>query len=238
VGFHSCCGVAPECWQSEDGKDTGAWNQLSVVLPIVIPAALTQKAVYKFPENTVRQPFHFPFPVHVGNTHKMQKLSASHISDLTALYASIVKRIINSDSLERNKKGIYFAITHNLYIHDVAADLAKAMHNYELIIENTTTTFESTEHAAEILGVPAPFVQALRNSRWVFAIDHTLMEGRWLTHNIVQISCRTIFARLGCKSKWNEKDFYANIDDEMEAFVELSKVKSSLIDSLRAAAKS
>jgi hypothetical protein len=64
------------------------------------------------------------------------------------------------------------------------------------------------------------------------------MEGRWLTHNIVQISYRTIFARLGCKSKWNEKDFSANIDDEIEAFVELGKVKSSLIDSLRAAAKS
>jgi hypothetical protein len=64
------------------------------------------------------------------------------------------------------------------------------------------------------------------------------MEGRWLTHNIVQISCRTILAKLGCKSKWNEKDLFANIDDEIEAFVESGKVKSSLIDSLRAAAKS
>jgi hypothetical protein len=95
----------------------------------------------------------------------MQILFASHISDLTALHASIVKRIINNDSLERNEKEIYFAITYNLYFHDVAADLAKAMHTYELIIENTTKTFESTEHAAEILGVPAPFVQALWNSR-------------------------------------------------------------------------
>lgn len=95
----------------------------------------------------------------------MQKLSASHISDLTALYASIAERIINNDSLERNEKGIYFAIAHDLYFHDVAADLAIALHTRELVTESSTKTFESTEQAAEILGVPAPFVQALWNSR-------------------------------------------------------------------------
>ena len=37
-----------------DGKGSGEWNKLSVVLPPYVQASISQKAVYKFPENTVR----------------------------------------------------------------------------------------------------------------------------------------------------------------------------------------
>lgn len=43
--------------------------------------------------------------------------------------------------------------------------------------------------------------------------------------------------RLEWKPKWTEKEFYEHIDDEIKAVLELGKAKSSLIDSLRAAAK-
>jgi hypothetical protein len=145
-----------------DGKGTGAWNQLSVNIPIVISAAMARKAVYKFPENTVCTTL--AFLSLLNHADSAQKLSAIHISDLTALYARIAETIINNEMLDTNEKGIYFAISHDLYFHDVAASLATALHSRELITERTPKTFESTEQAAEILGVPAPFVQPLWNS--------------------------------------------------------------------------
>jgi hypothetical protein len=36
-----------------DGKGTGAWNQLSVLLPIFINSAIYKRGVYHFAENTV-----------------------------------------------------------------------------------------------------------------------------------------------------------------------------------------
>ena len=36
-----------------DGKGSGAWNQLSIVLPVYIEGSISQKRVHKFPENTV-----------------------------------------------------------------------------------------------------------------------------------------------------------------------------------------
>lgn len=43
--------------------------------------------------------------------------------------------------------------------------------------------------------------------------------------------------RLGWKQKWTEEEFYAHIDDEIDSVVELGQAKSSLIDSLRQAAR-
>lgn len=43
--------------------------------------------------------------------------------------------------------------------------------------------------------------------------------------------------RIGWQPTWNKDRFLENIDDEIEAVVELGKAKSSLIDSLFIAAR-
>lgn len=83
---------------------------------------------------------------------------------MTALYARIVEKIVNQEKIGINEEGIYFAIAHNLYFHDVAKSLATALRSRDLVTEGDPKTFESTEQAAQILGVPAPFVQPLWNS--------------------------------------------------------------------------
>ncbi|KAH7385157.1 hypothetical protein DE146DRAFT_759424 [Phaeosphaeria sp. MPI-PUGE-AT-0046c] len=179
------------------GKGTGAWNQLSVLLPIFISAALAKKKVYRFPENT--------------------KIAAVHISDQTALYARIVERILADDPPESGEKGYYFALAHNLHWHELAAKLATAMKARELVADEETGTWTNSEDAAEALGVPGMFVQVLWNS-----------GSNMVAHNE---------ARLGWKPRWSEEDFYAHIDDEIQSVVQLGKAKSSLIDSLRQAAR-
>ncbi|OAL07070.1 NAD(P)-binding protein [Phaeosphaeriaceae sp. SRC1lsM3a] len=126
------------------GKGTGAWNQLSVVLPIFVSAALAQKQVYKFPENI--------------------KIAAIHISDLTSLYERIVAGILVENEPESGEKGYYFGIAHDLHWHEVAARFAVTMKARHLVTDTETGTWATGEDAAEALGVPRMFVQVLWNS--------------------------------------------------------------------------
>ncbi|KAF2024248.1 NAD(P)-binding protein [Setomelanomma holmii] len=179
------------------GRGTGPWNQLSVVLPQYISAAITQKAVYKFSENT--------------------KISAVHVSDLTALYSRVIEAILEGKEIERGERGYYFGIAHNLYWHDVAAKLATIMKARGLVSSGEPRVWTDAAEAAEPLGVPAAFVQALWNS-----------GDNIITHNE---------DRIGWKPTWTSERFYEHINEEMEAVVELGQAKSSLIKSLHAAAR-
>jgi hypothetical protein len=38
-----------------DGRGTGPWNQLSVVFPVYVSTAISQRSVFKFTEDTVRR---------------------------------------------------------------------------------------------------------------------------------------------------------------------------------------
>ncbi|KAH7072309.1 hypothetical protein BKA63DRAFT_605181 [Paraphoma chrysanthemicola] len=179
------------------GKGTGPWNQLSVIFPPYVSAALAHKAVYKFPENT--------------------KISGVHISDLTGLYGLVLEAILQGKQIEHGEKGYYFGIAHPLHWHDLAKHLALALKARGLVTSDETRIWSSAEEAAEPLGVPAAFVQALWNS-----------GENIITHNE---------ERIGWKPIWTTEKFYARIDDEIDAVVELGKAKSSLIDSLHAAAR-
>jgi len=56
-----------------------------------------------------------------------------------------------------------------------------------------------------------------------------------------QVSSANIFSenpyRIGWRPTWNKERFLLNIDDEIQAVVDLGKAKSSLIDSLFKAAR-
>ncbi|KAI9656895.1 MAG: hypothetical protein M1821_003534 [Bathelium mastoideum] len=179
------------------GKGSGAWNQLSVVLPIYVKASIARKAVYKFAENT--------------------KVGAVHITDLTALYGQVVEKILQKEPLPSETEGYYFGITHELVWWEFLDRLTAALHSRGLVKSSETHTWPSDDVAAEALGVPAQFVQPLWNSGENIAVERPYS--------------------IGWKPTWNKDRFLQNIDDEIEAVLELGQAKSSLIDSLFEAAK-
>ncbi|QKX57751.1 uncharacterized protein TRUGW13939_04871 [Talaromyces rugulosus] len=178
------------------GEGTGEWNRLSVVLPVYVQASLRNKTVYRFPENT--------------------KVSAVHISDLTALYGRIIDKVLRDETLPCDKEGYYFALAHDLFLGEVLDRMALALKSRGLIAEPGTRVYPNDHAAAESLGVPEQFVQTLWNSG----------------DNIVA----DVPFKIGWRPAWSKERFFANINDEIDAVLEHGKAKSSLIDSLFKAA--
>ncbi|KAL3444767.1 hypothetical protein BJX65DRAFT_310568 [Aspergillus insuetus] len=176
------------------GKGSGEWNKLSVILPVYVQTALAQKAVYRFPENA--------------------KVSAVHISDLTALYRLITAKVLRgeSETIPRNKEGYYFALSHDLFLGDVLDHLALALSSRDLVTDTKPRIYPSDKVAADSLGVPEQFVQTLWNSG-----DNMVAE---------------IPRKVGWRPAWTKERFFENFDDEIDAVLELGKAKSGLIDSL------
>ncbi|CRG82779.1 hypothetical protein PISL3812_00125 [Talaromyces islandicus] len=174
------------------GKGTGEWNRLSVVLPVYVQASLRNKTVHRFPENT--------------------KVSAVHISDLTALYGRIIENVLRDETLPCDKEGYYFALAHDLFIGDVLDHLSLALKSRGLVADQGTQVYPNDRVAAESLGVPEQFVQTLWNSG-----DNIEAE---------------VPFKIGWTPAWNKDRFFVNIHDEINAVIEHGKAKSSLIDSL------
>ncbi|KAL9609303.1 MAG: hypothetical protein Q9167_005921 [Letrouitia subvulpina] len=145
------------------------------------------------------------------------KVSSVHISDITALYGRIIQKILKKEAIPNGTEGYYFAVAHELHWWEVLDRLAVALNARGLVTDTKTQLWPSDEVAAETLGVPVQFVQTLWNSG-----DNIVSENKH---------------RLGWKPVWTKDRFLQNIDDEIEAVLELGKAKSSLIGSLFEAAK-
>ncbi|KAF2448470.1 NAD(P)-binding protein [Karstenula rhodostoma CBS 690.94] len=182
------------------GKGTGAWNKLSVNIPIIINASIEHKKVQQFAENI--------------------EVSYVHISDLTALYGLLVERILQDEEPPNGTDGFYFSTAYQISSHDFSEHLARALHTRGLVASSTPEVWPSVEAAAEGLSVPVKFVEYLWNSG-----DEAPSVGKGGAHAI------------GWQPKWSREKFLRNIDDEIDAVLELGKAKSSLIASLFTAAK-
>ncbi|RDW59919.1 hypothetical protein BP6252_13006 [Coleophoma cylindrospora] len=179
------------------GKGSGAWNQLSVVLPIYVQGCISNKSVYKFPQNMT--------------------VSGVHISDMTALYTTIIEKVIQKETPPSGTEGYYFALAHDISWWELLDHLAKALHARGLVTESKTQVWPSDEAAAEALGIPVQYVQILWNSG-----DNLTTKNTY---------------KLGWKPQWNKERFLQHLDDEIEAVQELGMAKSSLIASLFQSAK-
>lgn len=88
------------------------------------------------------------------------------ISDLTALYGLIVSKIIQNaaQTIPSGKGGYYFALAHDIISWEFLDRLAEALKARGLATDSKTQIWPSIEIAAEALGVPVQFVEALWNS--------------------------------------------------------------------------
>ena len=93
-----------------------------------------------------------------------QKVSGVHISDLTALYGLIIEKILRKEALPSGTEGYYFALAHSFVWWEVLDHLAAALKARDLITDTKVQAWANDEAAAEVLGIPVPFVQPLWNS--------------------------------------------------------------------------
>ncbi|KAI9832678.1 MAG: hypothetical protein M1819_004263 [Sarea resinae] len=200
------------------GKGSGEWNKLSVVLPVLVQAFISRKKVYRFAENT--------------------KASGVHISDLTALYGLLVEKILQKETPPSGVDGYYFALAHDYIQPEFLEHLAVALQARGLVTDPTPQLWPSDEFAAESLGIPLQFVQLMWNSGYVLPPPPLRIERLVPSSkaHLTKYSSDTIVSenpyRLGWKPAWSKDRFLQNVDDEIEAVLQLGKAKSSLVDSL------
>ena len=94
----------------------------------------------------------------------LQKVSGVNISDLTALYGQIVKKIVQKETIPSGEEGYYFALAHEIVWSEALQHLAIALKARGLVTDSKIQIWTSDEAAAESLAVPAPFVQILFNA--------------------------------------------------------------------------
>lgn len=88
-----------------------------------------------------------------------------HVSDLAALYAIIVKKIMQKEPIPRGNKGYYFAMAHRMPWWAVMQGLAKALHARGLVTDSEVKIWPSYEVAAEALGFPLLYIEPMTMSR-------------------------------------------------------------------------
>ncbi|PTB62719.1 hypothetical protein BBK36DRAFT_23485 [Trichoderma citrinoviride] len=121
------------------GRGTGPYKKLSVQVPGLVRASISQKAVYKF-DYQGRWP-------------------AAHISDVVDYYILLTKLIIEGKNPESGERGYYFAAAHYLSWWEIMEALAKSLHARDLVKEPTVAVWPSVELAEQALGFPSPYLQ-------------------------------------------------------------------------------
>ena len=71
---------------------------------------------------------------------------------------------MSGQDIPSGKEGYYFALGHETYWHETLDHLAAALKARDLVTDSSVDVWESDDAAAEVLGVPVQFVQALWNS--------------------------------------------------------------------------
>ncbi|RSL43276.1 hypothetical protein CEP54_015150 [Fusarium duplospermum] len=175
------------------GRGTGECRKLSVNIPAFVRTSIKLKTVYKFDVDA--------------------SPAAVHISDLTSLYLLLLDKILRQEKVSTGENGYYFAIAHRAPWWKVMDGLAEGLYSRGLVTKPKVQVWPSYDEAADTMGFPRLYMQAIGTS-----------SGNLIPENPL---------KLGWKPKWDEKRFLDSLDDEIEAVQQLDTVKMSLFDSLK-----
>ncbi|KAK9779764.1 putative NAD-dependent epimerase/dehydratase domain-containing protein [Seiridium cardinale] len=187
---------------------------------VVIPSTVYGRGSGEWNQLSVVIPGHVQASLRQRKVHKFPedfKVSGVHITDLTALYWRIIEAVLQNQSIPSGTEGYYFALAHDIHIWEFLDRLATALKARGLVDDSNVATWPNDEVAAESIGVPSQFLAALWKSGG----------------NLSATRPRSI----GWKPQWTKEKFLDHIDEEITDVLDLGKAKSSLIDSLFAAAK-
>ncbi|KAH8659991.1 hypothetical protein BX600DRAFT_467051 [Xylariales sp. PMI_506] len=142
------------------------------------------------------------------------KISGVHVSDLAQFYRLLVEKALRKESLPHGEQGYYSGAAHEIDWQELQDRLAAALHARGMASTSEVQTWASDEAAAKSLGVPTEYVRVL----W----DHST--------NIIPKNRE----KLGWVPAWDKERFLKNLDEEIDAVVELGSAKSSLVAALHA----
>ena len=92
-------------------------------------------------------------------------MPAVHVSDLAALYALLIEKILQKEPIPVDEKGYYFAFAHRAPLWDVMQRIANALYSRGIVAEPKVQVWPSDDMAAEYLGFPRPFVRDMGTAR-------------------------------------------------------------------------
>ena len=175
------------------GTGSGEWKKVSQNIPSQLRASLKNKLVRKFEQDAASP--------------------AVHISDLTALYALLVSKIVAGNVLPHNQRGYFFAFVHRARWHETMHRLAQALRQRGLIDTPEVGVWPSYEEAAEHLGWPPQHARAMATN-----------EG--------QLVAVQAYEQLGWQPKWTEQMYLDSMDEEIDGVLEHDKYEPTLYKAL------
>ena len=176
------------------GIGSGEWKKVSQNIPAQLRASLKNKLVRRFEEDAAS--------------------AAVHVSDLTALYALLVSKIVAGDPLPHSERGYVFAFAHHAPWHKTMARLAEALYKRGLVTTPETEVWPSYEEAAEQLGWPPQFARAMATT----------------AGDLVAIQA---YEQLGWQPKWTEQMYLDSMDEEIDGLLEHDKFEPTLYKALK-----
>ncbi|EAQ82880.1 hypothetical protein CHGG_11056 [Chaetomium globosum CBS 148.51] len=187
---------------------------------IVIPPMVYGKGSGQWNQLSVLLPVYVQGSISAKAVRKFANdgtVSAVHISDIAVFYEKMVEKILLKEPIPSGEKGYYFAKAHDVQWWEVFDQLAVALEARGLATNSTVETWPDDETAAKVLGVPVQFVSILWQS-----VSHMFAVNK---------------QEIGWEPVWDKERLLTNIDDEIDAVLELGQAKSSLVASLFDAAK-
>ncbi|SPO06578.1 uncharacterized protein DNG_09268 [Cephalotrichum gorgonifer] len=182
---------------------------------IVIPPMVYGKGTGQWNQLSVLLPIYIQGSISAKAVRKFANDvtgSAAHISDISAFFAKMVEKILLKEPIPSGEKGYYFAKAHDVHWWEVLDRLAVALEARGIAPDSTVQVWSDDETAAKVLGVPVQFVSILWSSTsGMFAANKH---------------------QLGWEPVWDKERLLAQLDDEIDAVLELGQAKSSLVSSL------
>jgi hypothetical protein len=176
------------------GVGDGEWKKVSQNIPAQLRASLKNKLVRKFEEDAASP--------------------ATHVSDLTALYALLVSKLVAGIPVPHNERGYLFAFAHRAPWHKTMDRLAEALYKRGLVSTPNTAIWPSYEAAAEQLGWPPQLARAMATT----------------AGDLVAVQA---YKELGWQPVWTEQMYLDSMDEEIDGVLEHDKFEPTLYNALR-----
>ncbi|KAL2783365.1 hypothetical protein BJX66DRAFT_131247 [Aspergillus keveii] len=134
------------------GKGTGTGNKISVQIPTLIRAAIANKEVHRFAENS--------------------KWPAVHVTDLADYYTRLIQGIVEERGIPAGKRGYYLVSAHTFNWHELLSGLAKDLFTRGLVATDDVTVWPNEDVKTKSLGLPSPYSDIAWNSNAAVSSHH------------------------------------------------------------------
>lgn len=211
------------------GQGTGEWNKLSVVFPSMVRACISQRRVYRFPNNTAR---YNSFSSYGKVTDWGDRKSPVFMFQTSLLYTGkLPRRLFSRRPSRRIQKAttshwLLISIGQKHWIDwpshwRIGGFPTAQKQSYGQTISLPRRHWASQSHLCQFYGIP---------SKQPFSIRHGTIIKYGESGRIHFETCNA--QAIEWKPQWNLERFLERMDDEVDTVLTLGEAKSSLRESL------